>query len=308
LGRWQSVLTVALVLAGGCGDKKKSENAPEGPTKRARPEQPHPPRGKAPAPISRAMTRGDCSTKYAPSPERDPNPMCRVGEMFIDRFEVTNAQLAFFLTAVGRNDMCAGPGGRECLAMKADDYRDHRAPVIEKPAGTFTATAALAEHPASHVKREGAERYCRWAGKRLPTDAEWQRATGYPRTSSAYPWGDEFRPNHSNCDESVCKDGFAQTSPVGIFDGTGGRGDGSSRFGVHDLSGNVAEWVADCTRAMSKCYGSLCRDPFAVASKCASYRYRGGERLEGSIQMRVSRTGSTSPDTGLGFRCARDSD
>jgi formylglycine-generating enzyme required for sulfatase activity len=101
-------------------------------------------------------------------------------------------------------------------------------------------------HPVVHVAYEDAEAYVRWAGKALPTEAEWEFAARGGLESAVYVWGNEFAPGGRVMAntwqgrfpwENLATDGYEGTSPVGAFPPNG--------YGLHDMAGNVWEWTCD---------------------------------------------------------------
>jgi formylglycine-generating enzyme required for sulfatase activity len=115
-----------------------------------------------------------------------------------------------------------------------------------KPYGAGSSIKGLDDHPVVHVAYRDAEAYAAWAGKALPTEAEWEFAARGGLEDKEFAWGDELTPGgrhmantwqgqfpHQNSRE----DGFARTSPVTAFPPNG--------YGVYDMIGNVWEWTAD---------------------------------------------------------------
>lgn len=115
----------------------------------------------------------------------------------------------------------------------------HRVPYLDDPRAESdnwdqeqrTYSSGRTHHPVVLVSWRDAEAYCEWAGGRLPTEAEWEKAARGGLTEKLYPWGDEIDPSLANYDN---RDG---TTPVGSYPPNG--------YGLYDMAGNVWEWVAD---------------------------------------------------------------
>ena len=144
----------------------------------------------------------------------------------IDAFEVTSAQYVEFLNAHG-NDCVDAP----CLGGFAD-------PEVDELDGVWVALDAVRQRPIVEVTWYGAEAYCVWAGKRLPTEAEWERAARGD-VSERFPWGSDA----PDCNRAIFGDGCGEGRAWDVDDGF--RDAGRSPFGVWDLGGNVWEYVSD---------------------------------------------------------------
>ncbi len=173
-------------------------------------------------------------------------PAHRVGvsAFAIDRLEVTNAEFAVFVTATGHltDPERAGAGWHW-----DGQWREVRGAHWRRPHGPGSSIEALERHPVAQVSWNDAREYCRWRGKRLPTEAEWERAARGD-DGRTYPWGDRpprdgtrYRASYGSdeCCRATRDDGYLFTAPVGSFPL------GRSPFGVEDLAGNVWEWVED---------------------------------------------------------------
>ncbi|MCD6552686.1 MAG: formylglycine-generating enzyme family protein [Chloroflexi bacterium] len=188
----------------------------------------------------------------------------------IDLFEVTNAQFAAFVEATGYQTD-AEKGGEAGWRGFYTEGKDN--------------------HPVVKVSWNDAVAYCKWVGKRLPTEAEWEKAAR-GTDGRIYPWGNEWDPARLNSYQS----GYRGTTPVGSF------ADGVSPYGVFDMAGNVWEWTADWYLPYP---GSNYQDPYFGKENKVT---RGGGWFEEPPQVRTSNRNCTSPiaaNDDLGFRCAR---
>jgi formylglycine-generating enzyme required for sulfatase activity len=179
-----------------------------------------------------------------------------------------------------------------------------------RPEGPGTSIEDRLDHPVVHVSWNDARAYAEWAGKRLPTEAEWEYAARGGLTQERFPWGSELRPEGEyRCniwqgefpEENTGADGYTGTAPVDAFAPNG--------YGLYNVAGNVWEWCFDWFGAThDKASTTNPTGPENGTERVI----RGGSHLchdSYCNRYRVAARTSNSPDstTGhMGFRCAMD--
>jgi sulfatase modifying factor 1 len=288
--------------------------------------------------------------------ERPAHPV-HVDGFWIDKYDVTNAEFARFVDATGYVTTAERPVKWEDLKKelppgtpKPDDgalapgsmvFRPTQGPVPlndlsawwrwvkganwRHPEGPGSSIEGRENHPVVQVSWYDAVAYAQWAGKRLPTEAEWEYAARGGLESKRYVWGDEFKPGDrymANTWQGVFpvhdtgEDGFVGTSPVGSFP--------ANAYGLYDMAGNVWQWCSDWYRVdayVEAASQNVCRDPagpaesFDPADPYAPKRVvKGGSFLCNPSyceSYRPSARRGTPPDTGsshTGFRCVISGD
>ena len=280
-------------------------------------------------------------------PEERPCRKVRVGPFWIDETPVTNGQFAEFVAATGyrtfaeipprlsdypgMNPQMARAGsfvfqrthGPVDLCDHAQWWRFRFGAYWRRPLGSSSSAEALEDHPVVHVAYQDAVAYAAWAGKALPTEAEWEYAARGGLANAEFAWGDELAPGGRMLANywqgefpwvNLLLDRWERTSAVGSFPPNG--------FGLYDMIGNVWEWTCDwyclavaeegcCVptdpRGGSERDSCDSRLPRAVPRKvlkggshlCAAnycQRYRPAARAPQAID---------SPTSHIGFRCVR---
>ena len=273
-------------------------------------------------------------------PDSRPVHKVTVDAFYMDEHEVTNAEYARFVEATGYKTIAERP-------LNPADYPGVPVDKLVPGSAVFTPTPtsvsldnplqwwnyvagaswAQPEGPGSsikgrenlpvvHVSYEDAAAYARWAGKRLPTEAEWEFAARGGQDNHTYYWGDKLKPGNkwvaniyqgSFPDKNLSEDGYAGAAPVKSFP--------ANPYGLYDMDGNVWEWCQDLYRPdayqtttainpkgpadsydpdepgvvkrVQRGGSFLCSDEYCI-------RYKAGSRGKGEV---------TSGSNNLGFRC-----
>ncbi|OQY99748.1 MAG: hypothetical protein B6D41_00770 [Chloroflexi bacterium UTCFX4] len=214
--------------------------------------------------------------------QSDEKPIHKVylDAFYISRYPVTNVEYKKFVDATHRT---------------APEHWQH---------GWFNKTIAIPNgqenHPVVYVNWDDAAAYCQWAGGRLPTEAEWEKAAGWNdanKSKRVYPWGDGFDSQKCNSSES----GIYATTPIGKY-----SPQGDSFYGVGDMAGNVWEWVKDWY-AGNYYASSPFKNPQGPSSG-QSRVLRGGSFYSNQGGVRAALRDYGAPGSrfvNVGFRCAQ---
>ena len=287
-------------------------------------------------------------------PDEFPQHKVSINPFYIDTHEVTNAEFDQFVTATGyvtvakkdidwdeiKVQLPEGTPKPPDAILKAGSlvFKETSGPVDlmdysqwwhwtmdahwQQPEGPGSTIEERMDHPVVHVAYEDAHAYAQWAGKRLPTEAEWEWAAS-GGTKDKYPWGNDPIENATDKAnfwqgifpyKNLLQDGYFGTAPVGSFP--------ANSYGLYDMAGNVWEWCQDkydvSSYAQDNNKGTVknpngstqYNDPREPLSP--KHIIRGGSFLCNESYCsgyRVSRRMSTSKDSGsnhTGFRCAQD--
>ena len=261
-----------------------------------------------------------------PADGEGPAHEVRLRPFFLDRTAVSNADFDAFVADTGHRTEAEVVGWSFVFHLLlprdfpptravacAPWWRQVEGACWRQPEGAGSSIGERMDHPVVHASWNDAMAYARWAGKRLPTESEWELAARGGLSRALYPWGNELTPDGEHrCNiwqgrfpiDNTCEDGFLGTAPVTSFPPNG--------YGLHNMAGNVWEWCADW---FSPTYyqESPRTDPEGPRSGTARV-IRGGSYLCHASycnRYRVAARSQNTPDSStghMGFRCARDAE
>ena len=291
------------------------------------------PRSIAPSTAGMVRLEGGTFLMGTDSPEAFPaDGEGPVREILLDPFylditPVTNLQFAQFIAATGYVTDAERLGWSYVFQghIPPERYRewvDGTAPGVpwwcrvwracwQQPEGPDSGVVGRDDFPVVHVSWNDASAYCRWAGKRLPTEAEWEYAARGGLVQKTYPWGDELTPN----DQHLCniwqgefpvldraEDGYSAVCPVRAFP--------PNNFGLYSITGNAWQWCQDWFDRSFHVTGTR-QNPAGPATGVARVLKGGSYLCHRSYcnRYRVAARTSNTPDsstTHMTFRCASD--
>ena len=244
-------------------------------------------------------------------PHESPVHKVKLKSFWIDKTEVTVAEFEKFVAATNYKTEAEKFGWSGVFNVDEADWTKAGGANWRNPFGD--GKTPLPNEPVTQISWNDAAAYAKWAGKRLPTEAEWEYAARGGLSGKKYAWGDDLRPNGKPVanwwqgtfpDKNTGEDGFIKLAPVGSFAPNG--------YGLFDMTGNVWEWTADWYD--ENYYAKSPLENPSGPTNGSDRVIRGGSWLCSEnfcSNYRPSARSFTPSDSGLnnlGFRCAKDAE
>lgn len=270
---------------------------------------------------------GTDSAEGFPADGEGPIREVSLDAFYIDLYPVTNAKFAEFAAATGYRTESEQLGWSFVFQghIPAERYAELVEATVPTakwwckvsgaswlhPEGPDSSIEHRANYPVVHVSWNDAQEFCGWAGKRLPTEAEWEYAARGGLEQKLYPWGDELTPGGRHlCNIwqgtfptlDLAEDGYSGPAPVDAFPANG--------YGVYSVSGNTWEWCGDWFHPAHHVTATR-KNPVGPSEGSAKVIKGGSYLCHRSYcnRYRVAARTSNTPDsatTNMGFRCVRD--
>jgi formylglycine-generating enzyme required for sulfatase activity len=270
---------------------------------------------------------GTESEQAFPRDGEGPVRQVHLDPFYIDKYAVTNANFMEFVNATGYKTESERLGWS--FVFQGHIAEEKRAALVaatvpgvswwckvsgsawDHPEGPDSDIATRAHHPVTHVSWNDANAYADWAGKRLPTEAEWEYAARGGLEQKIFPWGDDLVPEGQHrCNVwqgefplmDLAEDGFTGTAPVDTFL--------PNHYGLYNITGNTWEWCSDWFSPMYHLTAARL-NPVGPLHGRARVMKGGSYLCHHSYcnRYRVAARTSNEPDsatTNIGFRCVRD--
>lgn len=267
-----------------------------------------------------------------PADRENPKTLVNLEAFAISKYAITNAEFLEFFLDTGYITQAERYGSSHVFHLYLSDVNKANARPIDgsewwfevpdanwrKPEGPGTSINDRMDHPIVHVSWNDANAYCQWAGKRLPTEAEWEYAARGGVTDQRLPWGDDLEEGnqyHANTFQgefpvkNTGADGYQTTAPVDAFQPNG--------YGIYQMIGNVWEWCLNPGRVFLEEFQSKTTEEWVKENNRPSdqlYALRGGSFLCHPSYCRRYRLAGRNSNTAIsstlntGFRVAESLD
>jgi len=253
--------------------------------------------------VQTGATQGDCETSLK---EEKPAHTVWLDAYWIDRTDVSNAQFQGFVNASNYKSDAEKVGQSYVYDVPSKKWVETAGADWKHPRGPQSSVSGLQNHPVVQISWNDAAAYCQWAGRSLPTEAQWEKAAR-GTDGRIFPWGN-LNPagnllnfSDKNLDDSLSDksidDGYQLTSPVGNYP------DGASPYGALDMAGNVWQWTSGWDGPYNNADQ---RNPTGPVSGESRVR-RGGSWVDDIYNVRSAYRFPASPTNSTpnsGFRCA----